>query len=71
MAQFRVVDQHEEMRRTPTGDVQSVVKVTAQLPSGTTFSVDVPRDAYTAEYVAKLLDMESEHFAAVDAIGRQ
>lgn len=66
---YKVVDQHEEMARRANGDVMKVVKVTAQLQSGATFSIEVPREAYDADYVKQLLDLEASHFAAVDSIG--
>lgn len=62
---WRVVTQTPQLVRLATGGYSEGMRVTAQTPDGTTFSVDVPEAQYTPENVTAMLRAKAATVAAI------
>lgn len=63
------IDEHEELM--PGGTFQNIVTVTYSGPSGSSHQVKVPKSAFTAENVDRLITEDLQHVEAVHALGAQ
>lgn len=63
---FTVVNQSMQLVKNGLGNNVSGYRVTAQLPSGTTFFVDVPASQYEPDTVKQMLRDEAAKIGALE-----
>ncbi len=65
---WRVLSQRQYEELTPGGTFESVVDVTVQISSGTTFIVKIPSRLYTEEYVRETIEEHASRVIAVESL---
>lgn len=65
-----VLDQRPTTRVTPNGRFEEVYEITFKTPSMVVSHVYVPRSAFNAATVAKMVREETAHIEAVNQLGK-